>query len=255
MKNAKFRRLSLTKASIALLGLAIPFAAQSGTLFVEGDNVGVRASSPEHELDVKSREAGSPVFQIKSSDGQKLLLFSEVGNTAATMKMYDPNGNPKFQLSATGDNYFASAGEVGIGCQTPDFDLTIGSVVANCSAGSYSKINAGSATFTTSSSRSLKKNLQDVEPGNILDKVANIDVYEYDFIEGPAGRLGLMAEDFHEVFGRGSDKEIDGQDVMMALWLSVQELTSQNKALAEKIALQEQQLEQLAGGSVGTDAR
>jgi hypothetical protein len=42
------------------------------------------------------------------------------------------------------------------------------------------------------------------------------------------------------VLGRGSDKLIDGNDVQMALWLAVQQLTEQNKKLQERIDALEQ---------------
>ena len=70
---------------------------------------------------------------------------------------------------------------------------------------------------------------------DILDKVAGIGVYKYDFIAGPKGKVGLMAEDFHQVFQSGSDKLLNGQEVEMALWLAVQELAKQNKALAARL--------------------
>ncbi|MBU4348502.1 hypothetical protein KJ671_03335 [Patescibacteria group bacterium] len=36
----------------------------------------------------------------------------------------------------------------------------------------------------------------------------------------------LIAEDFHVIFERGSDKELNGNEVQMALWLAVQELNT-----------------------------
>jgi hypothetical protein len=48
--------------------------------------------------------------------------------------------------------------------------------------------------------------------------------------------LGLIAEDFHTVLGRGDDKHIDGQDVQMALWMAVQKLSAENKALTERLS-------------------
>ena len=48
--------------------------------------------------------------------------------------------------------------------------------------------------------------------------------------------MGLITEDFHTVFGRGSEKKIKGQEVQMALWLAVQELTIDNEELQAKVA-------------------
>ena len=51
-----------------------------------------------------------------------------------------------------------------------------------------------------------------------------------------------MAEDFHTVFERGSDKMINGQEVQMALWLAVQVLTRQNRELSERLLELETQI-------------
>ena len=123
-------------------------------------------------------------------------------------------------------------GDVGIRCNNPASDLVI-SATANCS-GSQSSINAGSAQFTVSSSRTIKENLEPVAVPDLLERISKVDVYTYDFKKGAKNRLGLMAEDFHTVLERGSDKLIDGNDVQMALWLAVQQLTAQSKALQEE---------------------
>ena len=70
---------------------------------------------------------------------------------------------------------------------------------------------------------------------DILEKIAGVGVYNYDFINGPKDRLGLMAEDFHQVFGRGSDEVINGGEVEMALWLAVQQLTARNQELLNRL--------------------
>jgi hypothetical protein len=129
----------------------------------------------------------------------------------------------------------ASGGNVGINCLTPTAQLVIASGGA-CSNPS-SSINAGSAQFTVASSRTFKENIEPVDVPDILKKIEAVPVVTYDFKNnGPKDRLGLIAEDFHQVFERGSDKYIDGQEVQMALWMAVQKLTAENKALTERLA-------------------
>jgi hypothetical protein len=134
-------------------------------------------------------------------------------------------------------------GDVGINCNNPTSDLVIATTTVGCS-GSTSSINAGSAQFTVTSSRTMKENLEPVAVPDLLEKIAKIGVYEYDFKQGPKDRIGLMAEDFHEVFGRGDDKHIDGGEVQVALWMAVQQLTEQNKALTERLSTLEKELEE-----------
>jgi len=62
-------------------------------------------------------------------------------------------------------------------------------------------------------------------------------VLSRDFIDGPMDKMGLVSEDFHTVFERGSDKKISGQEVQMALWLAVQELTKENEDLRKPLSL------------------
>jgi hypothetical protein len=50
-----------------------------------------------------------------------------------------------------------------------------------------------------------------------------------------------MAEDFHQIFGRGSDKLLDGQEVDMALWLAIQELAER----AQQVQAKDQALDEL----------
>jgi hypothetical protein len=131
----------------------------------------------------------------------------------------------------TGDGItiLASNANVGINCNNPGSDFVI-SATTNCS-GSQSSINAGAAMFSVTSSRTMKENLEPLAVPDLLDRIAGVGVYRYDFKQGPKDRVGLIAEDFHQVFERGSDQTIDGNEVQMALWLAVQELTARVKEL------------------------
>ncbi len=131
-------------------------------------------------------------------------------------------------------------GDIGIGDLTPDADLDIQR------GSTFSRVNAGDTNFTTSSSRSLKENIQPVQILELLAKMANVPVNTYDwkpehFSGDEADRtdkLGLIAEDFHTILGRGTDKEIKGQDVQMVLWMAVQELHRENQQLKAQLEQQ-----------------
>ncbi len=131
-----------------------------------------------------------------------------------------------------GITILSSNANVGINCNNPGSDFVI-SATTNCS-GAQSTINAGAATFSVTSSREMKENIEPLAVAGVLDRIANVGVYRYDFKEGPKDRVGLIAEDFHQVFERGSDKTIDGNEVQMALWLAVQELTARVKELESR---------------------
>ena len=59
----------------------------------------------------------------------------------------------------------------GHGREAADLDVVNGAA--------YSRINAGDANWTSSSSRTLKSNLNVVEPGDVLRKMAGIQVHTY----------------------------------------------------------------------------
>ena len=194
-----------------------------------GNNVGIGTAAPTKRLTVKSAGSNDDVMQIVKSSGTTPLfrvfetisgdgLFSVFTNTGAEVARFTSVNN----------------GRIAVGCNAPEHILDLGNTAGSaCSAAtSRSFIDAGSTTFTASSSRFIKENLNPVQVENILEKISEVGVYNYDFIDGPKNKLGLMAEDFHTIFGRGSDKLLNGQEVEMALWLAVQELTAQNKELA-----------------------
>jgi hypothetical protein len=163
-----------------------------------------------------------------------------VGTSLAAPVILGTNNVDRLHLDTDGD--------VGINCNAPASDLVIASG-GGC-VNPSSSINAGATQFTAASSRTFKENLSPVDVPDLLDKITSINVYEYDFINGPKHRLGLMAEDFHEIFGRGDEKYIDGNEVQMALWLAVKqlatrnnELATQNKELLERLASIEKRLE------------
>jgi hypothetical protein len=135
-----------------------------------------------------------------------------------------------------------SAGDVGINCTAPTVDFVVFGT-SDCS-GAGSALTAGNTQFVVTSSRTMKENLAPVAVPDLLDRIAKVGVFQYDFKIGAKNRVGLMAEDFHTVLGRGSDKVIDGNEVQMALWMAVQQLTEQNKQLQQRLDALEQQKQQ-----------
>lgn len=199
-------------------------------------NVGIGTSSPTAPLTLKTRSVNADGISVVSTDGQPLLRLFETTGTGGLLSLYDSAGNEDFRISATGDSWFNSAGEVGIHCSSPDHDLTIGGSGPGCNTGVFSEIDAGESQFTVSSSRAIKTHLDPVAVPGLLDKVRSARVYTYDFVDGPADRIGLMAEDFHAIFGRGEATMLSGQEIQMALWLAVQELAARNAELEERLS-------------------
>jgi len=176
---------------------------------------------------------GDTAALTQNSTNQVIQLFPAAGSISA---LATDGVTPKTMLLNV------NGGNVGINCNSPTSQLVIASA-SGCSTPS-SSLNAGASQFTVASSRTFKENIEPVKAANILDKIEAVPVVTYDFKgNGPKDRMGLIAEDFYEVFHRGDDKHIDGQEVQMALWLAVQKLTAENKALTDRLAQIEKQLE------------
>jgi len=220
-----------------------PGAPTSSIDIAASGNVGVGLASPTSFLDVN----GTIRARVNNAFG---LQFSKADGTAGDVAGLDSNntlilkglgGGIVFRDSTNANTRMSilDTGNVGIGTASPGSQLVI------VSGASSSSINAGSAQFTIASSRSFKENIEPVAVPDILKKIEAIPVVTYDFKDnGPKDRLGLIAEDFHTVFGRGDDKHIDGQDVQMALWMAVQKLTAENKALTDRLSKLEGELAQ-----------
>ncbi len=197
-------------------------------------NVGVGTASPSFKLDVS---AGALGFSADAStfSGPSIARASNqlLVNTGTSGLLVNNQANSVNLFKIQND------GKVGIGTTSPGSQLVIASGATTSSA------NAGDTQFTVASSRTFKENIEPIDVPDILTKIEAVPVVTYDFRNnGPKDRLGLIAEDFHQVFGRGDDKHISGQEVQMALWMAVQKLTAENKALTDRLAKLESEIAQ-----------
>ena len=207
-------------------GSRLPFRIRPGaptsSLDISADGfVGIGTASPDR------------LVHLNNSGGNATMQFTN--NVPKSWHFGNATNDLNFSETGVADArlYLQAGGNVGINCSTPGSDLVIASG-GGCN-NPASNINAGATQFTVTSSRTFKENLQPVAVPGLLDKMGKVAVYNYDFINGPTDRLGMVAEEFHEIFGRGSEKLIDGNEVQLALWLAVQQLTEQNKALTERV--------------------
>jgi hypothetical protein len=205
-------------------------------------NVGIGTASPGFKTHLLTGNVDG--LRVESSNSG----FVEVGKTSGTRwrwaNDFDAADILELVVGTAGANPTASlltvktSGNVGIGNTNPTSQLVI------TGGAGTSSINGGSAQFTIASSRTFKDNIEPVVADNILEKIQAVPVVTYDFKDGgPKDVMGLVAEDFHQVFNRGDDKHINGQEVEMALWMAVQKLTAENKALTDRLAALEKQLE------------
>jgi hypothetical protein len=233
MLKSRTAKLTTTAGLAVMLCLPAGFAAaQTGTLFVEGNKVGIGTATPQSDLDIRSQAANANVIRVVGTTSGNLFRVFEMADGNALISLFDHVGRETFRFTSAG------GGRIGVGCVanlSSDIELNDGSGLnRSCGTGTFSRANAGDTQFTTSSSRAIKEDLQPVAPQGVLERIAEVGVYTYDFIDGPRDRIGLMAEDFHRVLDRGSETEINGHEVQVALWLAVQELTARTDDLARR---------------------
>lgn len=191
--------------------------APTSGLMVQG-NVGIGTTSPIATLDVASG-TNSFLQDIRFVEDTGINYIQSTNNrgTDTWQPLFFGAGFSTTDVKLA----IGTSGDIGIGTTSPTTDLDIVNGVA------YSRINAGDANFTASSSRFIKENFIEWDSTGILDKINAIPVYTFDYINGPKDKMGLVAEDFYTIFGRGNNNEINYQEVSMALWLGIKELTKQ----------------------------
>ena len=223
----------------AVTSAKVPFLIEGNTpanaLYLDSTGrIGFRTSTPSVDLHVAA--PATPALRLDQTSGTLQAWDVGANNLHYFVRDVTAGNLQPFRIrtgAPTSSIDVASSGNVGLNCDAPGSDLVIASG-AGCSNPS-SSLNAGDTQFTAASSRTFKENLAPVDVPDVLEKIESIDVYQYDFINGPKDRVGLIAEDFHTIFERGSEKYINGSEVQMALWLAVKELTAQNKQLRERI--------------------
>ncbi len=221
------------------------------------------------DMTVATIQSLRSVPNMPSADGtittrQAVFIGDKIGAGSITnsigIRIDDLSGTNQFgiqQDGATDQNYFDGNSGFG-GCHDSDHDLKIGGTSTNCDTGTWSEIDAGQATFTISSSSLIKENFAPVSSVNILEKVKGVEVFTYDFkaynateqvwnetsasfdnitFEIPAklDRMGVKAEEFNTIFNRNDGTMLSGDELIYALWLSVQALTTENEGLEARI--------------------
>lgn len=92
----------------------------------------------------------------------------------------------------------------------------------------------------SASSRTIKDNFRPVGTFDILDKIYNYTLEEWNYKETPEeNHIGVTSEDFHNLFGYGKEGGgLNALDVCGVLWSAVQALTCEVRSLQAKVANQ-----------------
>ena len=165
---------------------------QTGTLFVEGDNVGIGTPTPEEAL------------EVESADGTARILVDENGPSAWRELLLLKNNGPVQMLFRNEDH--SKAWRSGIGGFSHYIISRVGSGQVEFELERDGDLNI-SGQLNTGSSRDLKKDLVEIDGGKVLDQISSLPILEWSYraSEPEARHVGPVAEDFHSLFGLGQD--------------------------------------------------
>ncbi len=205
------KKLSLV-LGMMLTGATGMVAADS--LYVDASgNVGVGTNVPEvniHVLD--SGAAGTKtLFRIENTGNTKFGVKNNEANTEWAFA----NPGSEFRLSKQG------SGVVEMAVQTGG-DVVIAGVL------------------TQGSDRNSKTNIKEIDPSDILEKVAQLPISSWSYKhQRDATHIGPMAQDFYAIFGLGdNDKRIATLDTSGVALAAIQALTKKVETLQKELAEQ-----------------
>ena len=208
---------------------------------VDGDTVGAQASAPGAiaiGADVLADKAhtmsvGVPI-EVRRDDGTTQVLVNEssAGNTVRTLfNLICNTCTPGFRINQLlPSNQVWNFRMLQSGAFSVDDPATIAKEAEFRSGGDL-KIGG---TLIQASSRSIKKNIVDVNPATVLEKIEALPIYHWTYAHNPdhVRHMGPMSEDFYKAFGLGdTDKGIAGVDSAGVALAAIKSLNQQSNQL------------------------
>ncbi|HLP86232.1 MAG TPA: tail fiber domain-containing protein, partial [Phycisphaerales bacterium] len=160
---------------------------------------------------------------------------------------FDTRASSGRAIFSNGSIYINNSG--GDGSATGSSDV----ILAKTNSGGFCGFNSAGQSFNASD-RNVKENFKSVDSRDVLDKLVNLPVTQWNFKNQDASILyvGPMAQDFHAAFGLGGadDRVIHATNAQGVTMAAIQGLNSkledELKARDEKIAAQQKQIDELA---------
>ncbi len=226
--------------------------------------IGVGTDNPLAELQTTDGDTPTLRLEQDNSQGWTPQTWDLAGNEANFFIRDVTNGSTlPFRIrpgAPSSSLIIQDSGHVGVGTWSPDVQLHVesadpGLILENTSLGTDPVFHAtanGDVIITghlkEASSREVKDNLLGVDPAQILQQVAALDVYRWNYrTDDPAvTHLGPVAEDFAAHFGLGGgDKHISPSDLAGVALGAIQALHQENQELQARLTALEETLRQL----------
>jgi hypothetical protein len=222
------------------------------------DSIGIGEIAPQEKLHIdggviieKNSSSGNPTLNLletgSGEDFIRLYMENETGNRAviaARPRTNTDDSQMNFFLDGPGDVMIIRGDEkIAMHRGTPLHPLHIGDNTTN---GNGAHLTAG-GTWTNGSSRSFKENITTVNSALILQKLSELDIATWDYIDSDEGpHIGPIAEEFYATFGFGGNQKyistVDADGVALA---AIKALYEENIDLKNQLETQNELLKQV----------
>ncbi len=215
-------------------GSKLPFrirpTAPTNSIYVDTDgDVGMNTSSPGASLHVRRTDGSAQLYVEEASstvdNAREQMILANNGYARFRLDNNDEGGTWSFVNRGT--NVLISRN--GSGAEEMIINETSGNVTI-------------AGTLTQNSDRNSKENFEPVDPQEVLDKVAQMDITTWNFKTdaGDIRHMGPMAQDFAQFFGLGEYENkislIDVDGVTLAAIKGLNERLQQKDAELEEKA-------------------
>lgn len=195
------------------LGLATSYFAQGGNSFATTATLG-------------TNDANSLAFETNNVTRATINSTGNIGIGTATI-------SAKLDIVGTGTTNATTALEVNNSANNILTILDDRSATFNTGTGTGVSLAAGASAWASISARDTKENFEVLDYQSIYNNFRNVNIEKWNYKGSPNRNMGIMAEDFYEVFGKDlgvvhNHEKIETTDALGACMLLI-------KAQQEKI--------------------
>lgn len=238
-------------------GSKLPFKIKPGgddnTLVLDSDNnVGFGILNPTVRLHAAGTDGATSILVDENSGTTADRTMLELENNGGSVIRMEDSSDSSFWLTANTNGAFRIIGSDGARFTLTDAGrLTIGTTASSTSNFDLDASNGNviiQGGLTEMSDRNSKEDIVPVDNQAILNKVTELEIAEWSYIDTPGVRhMGPMAQDFRAAFGLGfSETGMATRDLSAVAVASIKALNEQlqdKNTEIEELATQNQELQ------------
>lgn len=190
-------------------------AVSSNTLYVApNERIGVGTNIPVRSVHALTGDTPGIRLEQSPSLGFPAQTWDITGNEVGLTFRDQSNGTQPLRVRPGAPNdavVVAANGSVGLGIAVPTSSLHVAGPTmsvggTNMVLDSVGNLNIA-GTLSQGSSRTLKEGIIDAAAETVLQTLASLPIYTWQYIGASERHIGPVAEEFHQAFGFGSDPE------------------------------------------------